>query len=45
MDTDREQIVEALAHVAAALDSRDWDGVRQWFTPTPTPTVSAARMR
>jgi hypothetical protein len=32
VDTDREQIVEALAEVAAALDSRDWDTVRHWFT-------------
>ncbi|MGY2875891.1 3-phenylpropionate/cinnamic acid dioxygenase small subunit [Marmoricola sp. URHA0025 HA25] len=32
MDTDREQIVEALAAVAAALDSRDWDALRGWFT-------------
>jgi len=33
VSTDREQIVEALAHVAAALDSRDWDALRDWFTP------------
>lgn len=33
MDTDREQIIEALAEVAAALDSRDWDALRRWFTP------------
>jgi SnoaL-like protein len=33
LDTDREQIVEALGAVAAALDSRDWDEVRRWFTP------------
>jgi 3-phenylpropionate/cinnamic acid dioxygenase small subunit len=32
MDTDREQIVEALAEIAAALDSRDWDALREWFT-------------
>jgi hypothetical protein len=31
--TDRDQIVEALAEVAAALDSRDWDALRGWFTP------------
>ena len=33
MDTDREQIVETLAQVASALDSRDWDAVRRLFTP------------
>jgi len=33
VSTDREQIVEALAHVAAALDARDWDALRDWFTP------------
>jgi hypothetical protein len=33
VDSDREQIVEALADVAAALDARDWDRVRHWFTP------------
>jgi len=33
VDTDREQIVEALAEVAGALDSRDWAAVRRWFTP------------
>ena len=33
MDTDRQQIIEALAEVAAALDSRDWDALRRWFTP------------
>jgi hypothetical protein len=31
--TDREDIVEALATVAAAIDARDWDTVRARFTP------------
>ena len=33
MSSDHDQIVEALAQVAAALDSRDWGAVRSWFTP------------
>lgn len=32
MADDRTEIVEALAEVAAAIDARDWDGVRCWFT-------------
>ena len=32
MDTDREQIVEALSEVAAGIDSRNWESVRDWFT-------------
>jgi hypothetical protein len=32
VDSDREQIVEGLAAIAAALDARDWEAVRQWFT-------------
>lgn len=31
--TDREDIVEALAEVAAAIDARDWDTIRRRFTP------------
>jgi hypothetical protein len=31
--TDREDIVEALAEVAAAIDARDWDTIRTRFTP------------
>ena len=30
--TDREDIVEALAEVAAAIDARDWDTLRERFT-------------
>ena len=30
--TDRDQILEALAAVASALDARDWGTVRSWFT-------------
>jgi ketosteroid isomerase-like protein len=33
VSSDHDQIVEALAQVAAALDSRDWGAVRSWFTP------------
>jgi hypothetical protein len=32
MSSDREEIVEALAEVAAALDARDWGTVRARFT-------------
>lgn len=31
--TDREDIVEALAEVAAAIDARDWETIRHRFTP------------
>ncbi len=33
MNSDRDQIVEALAQVAAATDARDWDTIRALFTP------------
>jgi len=33
VSNDRDQIVEALAEVAAALDARDWGTVRARFTP------------
>jgi hypothetical protein len=33
MTTDRDQIVDILAQVAAALDARDWGTVRGLFTP------------
>jgi SnoaL-like domain len=33
VSNDRDQIVEALADVAAALDARDWGTVRARFTP------------
>jgi hypothetical protein len=32
MSTDRDEIVEALAEIAAALDARDWGTVRARFT-------------
>jgi hypothetical protein len=31
--TDRDDILEALAAVAAAIDARDWDTIRARFTP------------
>jgi hypothetical protein len=31
--TDRDDILEALAAVAAAIDARDWDTIRTRFTP------------
>lgn len=36
MTTDREQIIERLADVASALDTRDWDGLGALFTQSAT---------
>lgn len=36
MTRDRDQIVERLADVPAALDSRDWDGLGALFTDSAT---------
>ncbi|MBM7231931.1 DUF4440 domain-containing protein [Dietzia sp. HMSC21D01] len=36
MTTDRNQIIERLADVASALDTRDWDALGALFTETAT---------
>ncbi|OAH41727.1 DUF4440 domain-containing protein [Dietzia cinnamea] len=36
MTTDRDQIIERLADVASALDTRDWDALGALFTETAT---------
>lgn len=36
MTSDRDQIIELLADVASALDTRDWDGLGALFTDSAT---------
>ncbi|WP_407335839.1 nuclear transport factor 2 family protein [Dietzia kunjamensis] len=36
MTSDRDLIIERLADVASALDSRDWDGLGELFTESAT---------
>ena len=43
MSSDRDQIIERLADIATALDTRDWDGLGELFTESATGYGAAGR--